>query len=58
MYGHTIEWAKGVTDTVAFRMTEEEWNALFKDPPEWETLFVIRLAETMLNFRIFTYTPV
>ena len=56
--GASIAWVKGVTDTGAFPMSEEEWNALFKDSTEWHTISVIRLAATMLNCLIFTYTPV
>ena len=57
-YGTSIAWVKGVTDTGAFPMTKEEWNALFKNPTGSATISVIRHPATMLNCRIFTYTPV
>ena len=58
VYGPTIKWVEGVSDHGAFPMTEEEWDALFKNPKGWATISVIRLAATLLNCCIFTYTPV
>ena len=58
VYGPDIKWVKGVSDQGGFPMTEEEWDALFHKANGWATISVIRLAATLLNCRIFTYTPV
>ena len=58
VYGQDIKWVDGVTNDGEFPMTEQEWNALFKKTRGWATLSVIQLAATMMNCRIFTYTPV
>ena len=57
LYGQTIEWVEGVTDKGPFPVTNGEWRHFFIEETRVATLSVILLAETILNCRFVTCTP-